>query len=39
MTLPQFGEYNYYHEAESKTELIYIGFMIMLLYIEKRHKC
>ena len=31
--LPKLREYNYYHEAGSKPELVYSDFVILLLFI------
>ena len=37
MIIPKFGECNYYHEAEVNLTLFYFGFVILLLFIRKRH--
>ena len=39
MILPQFVEYNYYHETGSKPVLIYFEFVILMLFIIKKLKC
>ena len=37
MIIPKFGEYNYYHEAGTKPELIFFGYVILFLFLRKRH--